>query len=313
MSYNLNEPTPSNNQPNKRNTWIFIGAIALLLLGNIYLFMSRNKVMNQRDEALSQVDTTTSSLHNVQTEYDAALARLDQLTSENAQLDSMINNQDSDIGKMKSQIQRLLSSGKKNSADLKKARVLIEQLNNTVKSYEEQIAELKDQNSKLTDYNKVVTKERDSTVEKNITLQQKVKLGAVLHCSNVRMEPIDLRRGGKKEKQTTRAKRVDIFRVTFDIDDNRIAEDGMKNIYVKIIAPDGNMMSNTAFGSGTTTTSKGDAMNYTVLKQISLKQGEPVKNITVDWHQDNSYQKGNYTIEFYNEGFKIGNGNITLK
>lgn len=313
MSYNLNEPSPSNNQPNKKNTWIFIGAIALLLLGNIYLFVSRNKVMEQRDEALSQVDTTTSSLHNVQNEYDAALARLDQLTSENAQLDSMVNGKDSEIGKMKSQIQKLLSSGKKNSADLKKARAMIEQLNSTVKSYEEQIAQLKDENSKLTDYNKVVTKERDSTVEKNITLQQKVKLGAVLHCSNVRMEPIDLRRGGKKEKQTSRASRVDIFRVTFDIDDNRIAEDGMKNIYVRILAPNGNLMSNSAFGSGSTTTAKGDALNYTILKQISLRQGEPVKNIIVDWHQDNSYQKGSYTIEFYNEGFKIGSGNINLR
>lgn len=313
MSYNLNEPSPSNNQPNKKNTWIFIGAIALLLLGNIYLFVSRNKVMEQRDEALSQVDTTTSSLHNVQNEYDAALARLDQLTSENAQLDSMVNGKDSEIGKIKSQIQKLLSSGKKNSADLKKARTMIEQLNSTVKSYEEQIAQLKDENSKLTDYNKVVTKERDSTVEKNITLQQKVKLGAVLHCSNVRMEPIDLRRGGKKEKQTSRASRVDIFRVTFDIDDNRIAEDGMKNIYVRILAPNGNLMSNSAFGSGSTTTAKGDALNYTILKQISLRQVEPVKNIIVDWHQDNSYQKGSYTIEFYNEGFKIGSGNINLR
>ncbi len=313
MSYNLNEPSPSNNQPNKKNTWIFIGAIALLLLGNIYLFVSRNKVMEQRDEAMSQVDTTTSSLHNVQNEYDAALARLDQLTSENAQLDSMVNGKDSEIGKIKSQIQKLLSSGKKNSADLKKARTMIEQLNSTVKSYEEQIAQLKDENSKLTDYNKVVTKERDSTVEKNITLQQKVKLGAVLHCSNIRMEPIDLRRGGKKEKQTSRASRVDIFRLTFDIDDNRIAEDGLKNIYVRIVAPNGNLMSNTAFGSGATTTAKGDALNYTILKQISLKQGESVKNITVDWHQDNSYQKGSYTIEFYNEGFKIGSGNINLR
>ena len=313
MSYNFNQPTQQDNQPNKRNTWIFIGAIVLLLLGNIYLFISRNKAMEQRDEALSQVDTTTTSLHNVQNEYDAALARLDQLTSENAQLDSMVNGKDSEIGKMKSQIQRLLSSGKKNSSDLKKARALIEQLNSTVKSYEEQIAQLKDENSKLTDYNKVVTKERDSTVEKNITLQQKVKLGAVLHCSNIRMEPIDLRRGGRKEKQTSRASRVDIFRVTFDIDDNRIAEDGMKNIYVRILAPDGNLMSNTAFGSGATTTAKGDALNYTVLKQISLKQSEPVKNITVDWHQTSGYQKGNYTIEFYNEGFKIGSGNINLR
>ncbi len=48
-------------------------------------------------------------------------------------------------------------------------------------------------------------------------------------------------------------------------------------------------------------------------KQVHLKQGEPVKNITLDWNQDNTYARGNYTIEIYNEGYKIGSGNINLR
>jgi hypothetical protein len=46
-------------------------------------------------------------------------------------------------------------------------------------------------------------------VEKATVLEEKVKLGSVLHASNIRMVPIDLRRRGTKERETERARRVD--------------------------------------------------------------------------------------------------------
>ncbi|HRO42011.1 MAG TPA: hypothetical protein PL009_04220, partial [Flavipsychrobacter sp.] len=116
-----------------------------------------------------------------------------------------------------------------------------------------------------------------------------------------------------KEKETSKANRVDVFRVTFDIDENRIAEDGVKDLFVRIIAPSGNLLVNAAQGSGSTDTYDGQNLNYTTVKQISLKQGEPVSNISVDWHQDNSYERGAYQIEIYNEGYKIGNSSINLR
>lgn len=297
----------------KKNTWIFIAVIAVLLVGNIYLFVSKNNVTKEKDLANNQIDTMSVAMGIVQQDYDAALARLDMLTGKNAQLDSMVQGKDSEISKLRKQIQNILSNSRSTKSELNHAKELIGELNAMVKSYEEQIAELKDENARLTEYNSVVSKERDETVEKNISLQQKVKMGAVLHASNIRFVPIDLRRGGKKEKETSKAKNIDIFRLSFDIDENRIAEDGLKNIYIKIIDANGNMLSNTQNGSGTTSDAKGNDLNYTLLRQIYLKQNEPVKNVTADWTQTNSYAPGIYTIELYNEGYKIGSGNITLK
>src|SRR5690606_5938351 len=130
---------------------------------------------------------------------------------------------------------------------------------------------------RLNKYNEVLVKERDSTVSTNIALSQKVRLGSVLHASNIRMVPIDLRRGGKKEKQTTKANQVDVFRVSFDIDENRIAEAGIKDLYIRILSPQGNLLSNAAYGSGVSQTFDGQTLNYTMAKQVSLNQGEPVK------------------------------------
>ena len=314
MSNEVNQSTTEIHQkPRRNNTWIFLAVIALLLGVNIYLFLSRNKAEEQRDVAYSQADSASTQVESVQQEYDAALARLDMLTSKNAQLDSMVNGKDSEIARLRSQIQGILTNSRSTAADLSRARMLIGQLNRTVKSYEEQIAELEGENTRLTEYNTVLSKERDSTVADNIALQQKVRLGAVLHASNIRMAPIDLRKGGRKEKQTDKAKNVDIFRVSFDIDENRIAEDGVKEIFVRIIAPGGTLLSNAAYGSAVPSTNDGQTLICTIAKQISLKQGEPVQNITLDWNQDNSYARGDYTIEIYNEGYKIGSSRISLK
>lgn len=308
-----NQPTPQQ-QPKKNNsTWIFLAIIAVLLGLVIYLFFNKARVADQRDLAFMERDSATLDRDNIRSEYDAALARLDQLVTKNAEMDSMINSRDGEIARLKKQIQDIITQSNASEADLKKARSLIATLNAKVKSYEERIAELEGENSRLTNLNQVVSQERDSTVTENVGLQQKVRMGRVLHASNIRLEPIDLRRNGKKEVGTSKAKRTDIFRVTFDIDDNRIVEDGVKDLYLRIIGPDGNLLSNAAYGSGITSTYDGQQLNYTLMKQISLKQNQKINDVVADWNQESDYAKGDYEVEIYNDGFKIGSGNIRLK
>lgn len=319
MNQDFNKPgaeqrpvTPQ--QPQKPDyTKVYIGIIVLLLATNIYLFISRNKIASERDNTQVMYNSADSSRTAVEADYNAALVRLDELVSKNTQMDSVINSQDGEIAKLRKEIDGIVKNKNATAADLGRARRLINELNGKVTTYEERIATLEKENTDLTNTNAVVTKERDSAVTQNVGLQQKVKLGAVLHASNIRMTPIDLRRGGKKERETSKAGRVDVFRIVFDIDENRIAESGTKEIFVRVTSPDGTILSNAAYGSGVTTNADGQQLNYTLLKQIALQQDQPVKNVTVDWNQDSDYKKGTYNIELYNEGYKIGGGSVTLR
>ncbi|HRO42010.1 MAG TPA: hypothetical protein PL009_04215, partial [Flavipsychrobacter sp.] len=197
MNEQNTEVRHSSQSPKRNKAIIYIAIIAVLLGVNIYLFMSKNKVSDQRDEAYSQLDTVATDRDNIKAEYDASLARLDLLVGKNAQLDSIVANQTSEIGRLRSEIQGILSSSKSTAADYARARSLVTQLNRKVKTYEERIAELESDNTRLNKYNELLVGERDSTVTTNIALSQKVRLGSVLHASNIRMMPIDLRRGGK--------------------------------------------------------------------------------------------------------------------
>ncbi len=321
MSQEFNRPpqeTPMSSQPapqppKKSNTWIYIAIIALLLISNIYLLVNRNKVADQRDAFEMQYVSSDSSKRAVEADYNAALVRLDELVSKNNQMDSIISNQDGEIAKLKKQISGILSDKNATAADLAKAKRLITRLNTRVKTYEERIAELESKNMELTTENLQVVQERDSAVAENAGLTEKVRLGAVLHASNIRMMPIDVRRGGRKEVETGRANRTDMLRIMFDIDENRLAESGKKEIFLRITGPSGKILSNAAYGSGVTTTADGESINYTLLKPIELQQNKPVKDVVVDWKQESDYVSGNYNIELFYDGFKIGDGSVHLK
>jgi predicted nucleic acid-binding Zn-ribbon protein len=311
---NKNTPSNEHNPSRQKNKavwyWVIIGILVMLCF---YLFFSRKEVIqqniivsDQRDEAIQDRDT-------LQGDFNAALARLDLLTGKNAQLDSLVNNKESEIANLRAQIQRILTNTSSTAKDFSRAKGLIAQLNKKVKSYEERIAELERDNAQLSSYSELLQEERDETVARNIALSQQVKLGAVLHASNLRMTAIDLRQNGKKEKETERASKVDFFRISFDIDENRLAEDGLKNLYIRILDYKGSLLRNTGIEAGEITTSDGESIPFSITKQIALKQGEPLKNIEMDWKLEKALEPGNYTLEIYHEGYKIGTGKVPLK
>jgi hypothetical protein len=310
----FNQTTPPPQQtPKKNNTIIYWVIILVLLAGCLYLFMSKNKMAEDKNAMQTTdqhtIDSVKTDRASLQTDFDAASAKIDQLVSQNAKMDSALQGDKTQMAQLQGRIKAVLSNKNATAAELKNAREMITSLTDKTKEYETRIAELEKENTQLTGDNKTLTHQRDSTIDQNTTLK---KVGSVLHASNIRMEPLHKKRNGK-EKETAKAKRVDVLRITFDIDENRIAESGNKQIYLRIMAPGGTVMSNTANSSGMMSTSAGTQVSYSVVQNIALVQNQPVKDVSIDWNQDGDYVKGNYTIEVYSEGYKVGSGSVTLR
>jgi len=309
-----NQSNPSSNTPAKKNNSIIYWVVILVLLAAcLYLFVSKNKMASDNDMQSKmmqhQMDSVKTDRASLQTDFDAASAKIDQLVSQNSKLDSALQGDKAKMAKMQAEIRSILSNKNATQAELKKARELITSLTDKTKEYESRIAELEKENTTLTGQNQTLTKQVDSTSTVAANLK---KVASVLHASNLRMEPIHKKRNGK-EKETTKARRVDVLRIMFDIDQNHIAESGNKNLYVRIITPDNKVLSSAANASGMMDNANGGQLSYSVMKTIALTQNEVVKDVTVDWNQDGDYAKGSYIIEIYNEGYKAGNGTVTLK
>jgi hypothetical protein len=304
--------------PKKNNSGtILTGALLVLLLGTWgYIIWGKNKTNQEKQELTTQRDSANSSINELQNEMNDATMRLDMLKTSNVRADSLLKTKDKDIEDLKSRIQTILNNKNVTAAQLADARSMIIQLKSNIATYTAEIEKLQGEKVKLTEEKRVVTEQRD-VVTKNFdsaktVIKQKedlIDVGSTLQAFNFNI--IGLKERGSKEKETTTAKRVDKLRITFDIE-NRIASSGAKDVFVCIIAPDGTPVAVEALGSGKFVTRDGVEKLFTKKVQINYNQGEK-QTVTVEWKQNSEFQTGNYKIEVYNNGFKIGEGTRNFK
>lgn len=235
--------------------------------------------------------------------------------------DSTINDRDLAIFEKQKQIQSILNKQDINENELQKARKLIISLQTDISDYKEQIAKLTYENKKLNAKNLALNTSKDSIkLEKDKTenaLQKtkeaytdhQEKVNATLSLSNYKIKGINVRRGGK-EVETTRAKRIDKVRVSFDIDENESAS-GEKILYIAVHKPDGSLGIFEGAQNGNLVLRNNNEIKFSDKVQINYTQGE-VQTVSFDWI-DYDFPKGKYDIDVYENGFKIGQSTIELR
>lgn len=312
---NVNETVVKKN--NGRNILTGILIIALLATWG-YIIYDNNKKRQKEETLTSQVVTSDSAKNELQRELDDAALRLDALKTSNARADSLLQTKDKDVQDLKNKIQSILNDKNATQAQLNEARRLIAQLKGNIDTYASEIESLKLQNAQLTQQNVMVTQQRDSVVRNLDSAGQVIRekenvidVGSTLHASNFKIVGIQEKNSGK-EKETSKAKKVDKLRISFDIDENRITQSGPQDLFVSIISPDGKPVAVDALGSGKFVTRDGVERPFTKKVQINYVKGEKMP-VTVEWSQNSDFQTGNYKIEIYNNGFKIGQGVVNFK
>lgn len=304
---------------NNNNRNILTAILVIILLGTWgYIIWDKNKSRQEKQELTSQIVESDSSKNELQRELNDAALRLDMLKTSNSRADSLIRTKDKDIEALKSRVQSILNNKNATQAELAEARRLISQLKGNIETYSAEIESLKSANNQLTEEKRFVTQERDLQ-KKNYdsatsVIKQKedlIDVGSTLHASNFNIVGINEKKNGK-EKETNKAKRVDKLKISFSIDENRITPSGAKDLYVAITSPDGRPVKVDALGSGTFVTREGIEKPYTKKVQINYVQGQK-EPVSVEWSQNSDFQTGDYKIQIYNNGFKIGEGVTSFK
>ncbi len=298
---------------------ILTGGLLVALLGTWgYIIYDKNKVKETIEQKETLVANTSTQRDQLQRELEDAAMRYDELKTGNAKKDSTITSKDREIGEKRAKIQQLLSKANASAADLAEARRLITSLNGDIAGYKEQVALLTEQKTQLITEKSLVTQQRDKIRRdydsSTLVIKQKeslIDVGTTLHASNFSIVGINEKRNGK-EKTTSTAKRVDKLRISFDLDENMIAQSGTKEVYVCITAPDGNPVAVEALGSGKFSDRTGAEKPFTQKVEVNYTQNKR-QSVSVDWKQNSDFLKGSYKIEVYNNGFKVGESYKELK
>lgn len=320
MSYTPSSTSQPYQQQPKDNRKVIYGVlVAALLLTWGYIIYDKSQSKELVAAKDMQIVSATSAKDSIQQDFNLASAKLDSMAGTNVKLQGALAEKNEDIIKLKQNISSILRNKNATASELKQARAMISELNGKIDNLFADLEKAKAENQQLTVANtQLSTDKQQLAVEKqaiaeNLAATDAAKksvedVASTLHASNLSIAAINVKNSGR-EKETTTAKRADLLRFAFDLDENRIAPSGNKEIYITVTAPDGNTITK---GSTFTTRDAGEK-TYTEKVDVMYEQGKR-KPVSFDWKQDGaSYQTGDYKIQIYHNGFKIGEGTKTLK
>lgn len=315
----LNVETPEvKSEPRKDFRNLIIGLLTAAVVGTgAYIIVDKNKTGEQLRVQQTEIAKVTTEKSDVQRNFDASLARLDSMSSVNTGLEGKLTQSNEEITKAKAEIRSILNKKNATASELSRAKGLIAKLNEKITGMEQEVARLTNENQTLTQDKVVLTEEKEkvtqdlaATTTVKEELEKKVDVASTLNASNINITPINVKNNGK-EKVSTTAKRVDKLLISFDVD-NRIVQPGTTNVFVCVIGPDGKPISTESLGSGTFTTREEGDKEFTAKVQVDLETAKR-KNVEFAFAPGTNFQQGNYTIQIYQNGFKIAEGVRSLK
>lgn len=283
---------------------ILLGVNALLLWQFFDKKTHLEQVSRELDVTMAEKESLSAELQRVKTEYE-------KLNQENASLQNQLSAKDEEIRLKIAQIQKLINSG--DATQLKKAKEELTALKALNQVYIVQIDSLKIANKQLVDENVSLNQNLStanvkvsSLTQENSLLANKVAIASVLKTANLRALGVRYK-GSGKETETTKAKSTDRIKTCFTISENLVVEKGPKDIFVRVLSPDGAVMST----SSETFIFNGQATLYTTKESIMYENRDT--DLCVYWEKGNTYNAGKYTIELYCEGNQIGVATLVLK
>lgn len=224
-----------------------------------------------------------------------------------------------DIELKKARIEELMEEAKKHKGDayiIAKLKKETETLREIMKHYVYTIDSLNTLNQTLVAEKKTVLKQLGEEKQKQDVLKQEkeelkntIAKGSILTCFNVSAKGVYFKKGGKKEVETTKARKATKIKVNFSLGENKIAKAGEKPVYIRIITPDGKEMAKSYDDSYKFIFNKSNGY-YAGKENINYANVE-ISAATYCEGQGEMVP-GNYIIEITCDGAVIGNTNLKL-
>lgn len=240
--------------------------------------------------------------------------RLDSTRSNADSLKSQLNVKLGEIYKLKGEIDGILKKRGASKADLDIARQkinelqqLIDDLKGEKDSMEEEKKQLNGILSQMTGEITGLQQNMKKLGDENKMLTEKVNLASVFVASEVKLLPVAIK--NDKEQETNQSKKVSKLIASFTVQNN-VSEYANADVYIVVIQPNGKILRTDAWESFSMETYNGNKIPYTRKLRFEYDKGEAKQMIfSLDAEE---YQKGNYTLQVYHNGYMVGQVTKTL-
>ena len=308
MEKQVDTNSSSEKKGNKTNKFLVV--VTILLFGFCGYLIWQNL------ELQKLLETGEIAYTEVSNERDQVKGELEQMLAQYQEMEANNEELSAELEAEKTKIEELLKKAKGKDWSIYKLRKETETLRTIMKGYVVQIDSLNQINGRLTEENKVVRTELSSEksktknlTDKNDDLSDLVTVASYLKTSALKSYGVKIK-SNNTGKETDRAKRTGKIRTEFSILKNSITIPGKKWVYIRILTPDGKVLS-----EKTDDSNKFDFNGvrglYSSKKQIDYKNQQ--QSLTIDWKKTEDFPIGEYNIEVYADGVDIGKTKFSLK
>ncbi len=296
------ETPQNNNTNNSKKLYIALSAIGVILLVISILFFVQNREMTTIVEGLNEEKTILTE------EYQNLMFNYDSLYSDNDTLNLMLEVERERIAQLVEEIKTIKAT---NTAKIREFQRELTTLRGVLRNYIVQIDSLNVRNLELTQEN-LEHRRRYTQIQSSVrqleeaktNLQEKVTIASRLDVTNMMAE--GLTPTGRK---TDRSGRVGKIRVCFTLLKNVTSPIGMKDFYLRIERPDGQLLMHSR---DNTFRHEDSNINYSAMRSVEYG-GEEV-DVCVFYDADaGELISGEYIADVFADGFHLKTLRFSLR
>lgn len=313
MNYNQDQK-----QDRRTLLWAALAVLAILNVVLFYFYYQERQNNRDKDTIIAaktdEVLSTKNKLDSISVQLDAKIAEIQQL---GGSVDSLIV--------LKQELERdRLALRNSNAFSAKKYEDKIRNYESILTQKDTEIAQLKEELGIVTAKNEELSQAvsglegdkqllADSVTNyavQNRELNEKVTMASALRAENITVNALSSK-GKERDGGSYKARRIDKLKIDFRLGPNAVAKQDRKEVYLRILDPDGAVLSDMATGSGAFI-HNGREMIYSSKEAINFNNTSQSMGIMYG-RGGIPFKDGKYTVELYSEGFKIGQGDFTVK
>ena len=295
MSINLKERTPQ-----------LIALIAVLVISLVVAVLF---VVNKNTQINDMQEEFAISKQDLEDEYESISMQYEGFKF-SVQNDSLLYKLESEQAKVQRLMEELRVTKATDQAEIKRLKDELGTLRKILKSYIQQIDSLNRLNEELKAENKQITQRYQETnrtlnqvSQEKAQLSEKVTLASKLDATAIRMKAVNNK--GKEQKRLSRSSQ---FVVTFTITKNITAEPGERTVYVRIMSPDGSVLSKNA---ANVFPYENRNIQYSIKRSVEYG-GEEIP-VTLYWDIEEFLKAGTYKADIFADGSLIGSYSFSME
>ena len=288
-----------------KKIWIPTIIVVLILAGvTAYLFINLNK---QKEENAAIKELAEIDKKEMENEYQ-------QFAQQYSEMKTQINN-DSIVAQLTAEqekTQRLLNELRRvkstDAIEITRLKKELATVRAVIRSYVMEIDSLNKVNANLTQENtrvkgqyEAATRQIEGLSSERRSLSEKVAIAAQLDATG-----ISLVAKNKRGKSTDQIDKATTLQVSFNITRNVTAASGVKDIYVRIMSPTGNLLN----GAGSFSY-ENRTLQYSMKRSVEYN-GEETP-VTLFWNVSQALVAGTYQVSIFADGNMIGSRSFACK